>query len=111
MPSYQTIVHPSEKSSLLGAEFVREHPELVGAPIVVEHYHDGARCAWDPEAGRRKRRAGCCARLCSLLCSIIFWTIFFVIALIFFLRIRNRHYRLPSVSDASYTLCAVADNT
>jgi hypothetical protein len=109
MPSYQTIVRPNEKSSLLGAEFAHDHPEFIGAPIVVEHYHDRARCGWDPEAGRRKRRAGCCSRLCSLLCSIIFWTILLVFGLIIFLRLQNRHYRLPSVSNTTYTLCARAD--
>jgi hypothetical protein len=98
MPSYQTIVRPDEKSSLLGGEFARQHPDFVGAPIVVEHYHDGARCAWDPEAGRRKRRSGCCARLCSFLCTVVFWTVLLVFGLVFFLRLGNRHHQFPNVS-------------
>jgi len=60
MPSYQTIVRQDEKSSLLPAEFIRQHRDMPGAPIVVEHYHDGTRCAYDPENGlRKRRRTGC----------------------------------------------------
>jgi DUF4097 and DUF4098 domain-containing protein YvlB len=92
MTSYQTFARKDEKSSLLGPEIVRQHPELEGRPIIVEHYHDGARCAYDPEAGYRKRRTGCCARLCRA----FVWVVLSVFALIFFLRVANHRLSLPS---------------
>jgi DUF4097 and DUF4098 domain-containing protein YvlB len=86
------MVRQDEKSSLLGSELIRQHPELAGRPIIVEHYHDGARCAYDPESGYRKRRAGCCVRLCRG----FVWTFLGVFALLFFLRLANHRFRLPS---------------
>ena len=100
MPSYQTITRQDEKSSLLGSEFIRQHPELGERPIVVEHYYGAPRGACDPESGYRKRRSGCCARLCKA----FFWTVFATFALIFFLGLTNHRSRFPTVSYTLYTL-------